>query len=227
MASVDRYNRWIFEEIAPYVGQRLLEVGCGIGNMTAYFLDRELIYSIDLLPESIVVVREQFGHHTNLRLRVGDIGDPSLVADLASCRFDTVACLNVLEHIEDDEQALRHMYRLLQPGGHLLLVVPAGRYMFGTLDEALAHYRRYELKPLEALVRDVGFEVVRIGYLNLVGIAGWWLNSRLLKRQLLPKGQLTWFNWLAPVFIRFERLLRAVWDLPWGQSLVCISRRGE
>ncbi len=141
------------------------------------------------------------------------------------CAFDTVICLNVLEHIGDDRTALRYMYEALQPGGHLALFVPAGAYMFGTLDVALGHHRRYDLPNLRRRVSEAGFAIERLGYLNLAGIPGWWLNSRVLKRDLLPAGQLAWFNRLAPLFIRGERLLRRLWDAPAGQSLICIAQR--
>ena len=225
MSTVARYNDWIFDEIAPYAGQRILEVGCGIGNMTEYFVDRQLLVGVDLLPASVELTRRRHQHHPQVQAYGGDITDAAFVASLQSHRFDTVICLNVLEHIGDDRTALAHMYKLLEPGGRLLLFVPAGSYMFGTLDMALGHHRRYELRPLREQVAAAGFTIERLGYLNLAGIPGWWLNSRVLKRDLLPEDQLAWFNRLAPLFIRSEKLLRRVWDAPWGQSLLCIARR--
>ena len=225
MATVARYNDWIYEELSPHAGNRVLEVGCGIGNMTEYFVDRELLVGIDLLPASVELTRQRHARNVHVIAHLGDITDPDLVAALRGYRFDTVLCLNVLEHIEDDERALRHMRDLLIPGGKLLLFVPAGGYMFGTLDQALGHYRRYEKDMLAERVRVAGFSIVRLGYLNLAGAPGWWLNSRVLKRELLPKRQLHWFNRLAPFFIRVERLLRRFWDVPVGQSLLCIAQR--
>ncbi|RME82055.1 MAG: class I SAM-dependent methyltransferase [Caldilineae bacterium] len=225
MATVARYNDWIYEEIGAFAGQRLLEVGCGIGNMTEYFVDRELVVGIDLLAASVALTLEKHRNNNHVHAFQGDITDPEFVETLRPFRFDTVLCLNVLEHIAQDALALRHMYELLVPAGRLLLFVPAGVYMFGTLDLALGHHRRYELPQLRELVCSVGFEIERLGYLNLAGIPGWWLNSRLLKRDLLPQRQLDWFNRLAPLFIRSERWLRRLWDVPLGQSLLCIARR--
>lgn len=225
MASVDRYNRWIYDEIAPYAGRRLLEVGCGIGNMTGYFLHLDEVVGLDRLPSSVRHVRAEFADHANVHIYEGDITARETVAQLAGHRLDTVMCLNVLEHIEDHQTALRHMAELLTPGGRLLLFVPAGAYMHGTLDSALGHFRRYDRGQLRSLVAAAGLDILRLSYLNIAGIPGWWLNSRVLKRDILPHGQLKLFNLLAPLFIGAERLLRRVWDAPLGQSLLCIAQK--
>ncbi len=225
MATVERYNDWIYEELAGSVGQRVLEVGCGIGNMTEYFVDRDLLVGVDLLPASVELTRQRHTARDNVLAHLGDITDTDLVSALKHYHFDTVLCLNVLEHIENDLLALRHMHEVLVPDGKLLLFVPAGAYMFGTLDTALGHYRRYNRSQLAEQVMAAGFSIQRLGYLNLAGIPGWWLNSRVLKRQILSSTQLRWFNRLAPLFIRGERLLRNVWDAPFGQSLLCVAQR--
>lgn len=224
MATVGRYNDWIYQEIAPYAGRRLLEVGCGIGNMSEYFVDRDLLVGLDMLPASVELTRRRHLRHDNIQAQLGDITNPDLLPDLQAYAFDTVICLNVLEHIGDDQTALQHMRAALIPGGRLLLFVPAGGYMYGSLDTALGHYRRYNLPGLRQQVQEAGFSIERLGYLNLAGIPGWWLNSRVLKRELLPQGQLAWFNRLAPLFVAGERALRRAWDLQVGQSLLCIAR---
>ncbi|HEY79902.1 MAG TPA: class I SAM-dependent methyltransferase [Anaerolineae bacterium] len=225
MASVAHYNRWIYEELSPYAGRRLLEVGCGIGNMTEYFLDRELLVGVDRLAASVQFTRRRFQRHPHVEIFQGDITDAAILERLRPYRFDTVICINVLEHIQDDVRALQHMRQALQPGGRLLLLVPAGPYLYGELDGALGHHRRYERGGLAEAVQAAGFRPIQIRYMNLAGIAGWWLNSRVLRRRLLPKGQLAWFDRLAPLFIRAERLLRRVWDVPAGQSLICIAEK--
>src|SRR5688572_23719543 len=73
MADVDHYNSWIYELMKPYVGRRVIEVGCGIGNMTGYFLQAELLLAFDLLPESANWVAEKFQGRDNLIVSQGDI----------------------------------------------------------------------------------------------------------------------------------------------------------
>ena len=108
------------------MGRRILEVGCGLGNITPYFLGRDRLVSIDILPASVWQVERQLSREPNFRAFCADICSAATYQELKPYRFDTVVCLNVLEHIQNDALALRHMAGLLEPGGSLLLFVPAG-----------------------------------------------------------------------------------------------------
>ena len=134
--------------------------------------------------------------------------------------IDTIVCLNVLEHIEDDAGTLRDFARVLPSGGHLALLVPALPALYGSLDEALRHYRRYEKDALRRLVAEAGFAVEKVRYLNRPGVFGWWLNSRVFRRRVLPRQQLGAFRWLMP-------LLRAEEDAEpsFGMSLLVLARK--
>ena len=222
MADVDHYNSWIYDLMRPYVGRRVVEVGCGIGNMTGYFLQAELLLAFDLLPESVNWVAEKFQGYNNLIVTEGDVCDEVFIDRAAPHRFDTVVSTNMLEHVEQDARALDHMSRLLVEGGHLLLFVPAGSYLFGSLDVALGHHRRYDKPRLAALVAEAGLHIEQLCYVNALGVLGWYLNSRILRRQLLPKNQLSVFNSLAPLLRRIEIIVPP----PFGQSLLCIARKG-
>ena len=222
MADVDHYNSWIYELMRPYVGRRVIEVGCGIGNMTDYFLQAELLLAFDLLPESVSWVAEKFQGHDNLIVAEGDVCDEAFINGVAGYRFDTVVSTNMLEHVEQDAKALDHMSQLLVEGGYLLLFVPAGSYLFGSLDVALGHHRRYDKPGLAALVTEAGLRIEELCYVNALGVIGWYLNSRILRRQLLPKNQLSVFNSLAPLLQQIERKAPP----PFGQSLLCVARKG-
>ena len=221
MADVDRYNSWIYDLIEPYIGRSIVEVGCGIGNMTGYFLRAERLLAFDLLPESVEWVRARYGDRPNLVVRQGDLCDADFVARSAEKAFDTVVSINMLEHVKDDKKGLSHMHRLLMKGGYLLLFVPAGSYLYGSLDRALGHYRRYDRRGLAAAVRRAGFTIERLHYVNALGVAGWLINSRILRRTLLPKGQLGLFNRIAPLLQKMESRVKP----PFGQSLLCLARK--
>lgn len=222
MADVDHYNSWIYELMRPYIGRRIIEVGCGIGNMTGYFLQAELLLAFDLLPESASWVSEKFQGCDNLIVQQGDVCDEAFIGRVKGHQFDTVVSTNMLEHVEQDARALSHMSRLLVEGGYLLLFVPAGSYLFGSLDVALGHYRRYDKPRLTKLVSDAGLHIEQLCYVNALGVLGWYLNSRILRRQLLPKNQLSAFNALAPLLRRIESRIPP----PFGQSLLCVARKG-
>src|SRR5438309_788954 len=121
-------------------------------------------------------------------------------------RLDTIICLNVVEHIPDDVGSLAAMRALLQPAGRLVLLVPALPRIYGALDEALGHVRRYTPRELREKYDRVGFRVAHLEYFNLFGIPGWWFAGRILRRRIIPAGSLGLYDALVPLF-RSERFL--------------------
>ena len=221
MAAAPRYNRWMFDRLRPWVGRRVLEIGAGIGNMSAFLVDQtrvERVVLTDTEPDYLGRLRERFAGR--LHVSVAELRLPAVSPSLAAERLDTVVCLNVLEHIEDDRASLRAMHDLLQPGGRLVLLVPSLRALYGTLDEALGHFRRYVPAELSEKLGAAGFRLRHLEYFNLAGVPGWWVAGRVLRRRLIPTGALRWYEALVPLF-RLERLL------PWriGQSLIAIGER--
>jgi len=221
MASLAPYNRWLHERFEPHLGNRILEVGSGVGNQTRWFIDKERVIASDIESHYVRELRANFGGRKNVR--IAGFRFPLSEADRADLlaeRIDTIVCLNVLEHIEDDGGTLRDFARVLPEGGRLALLVPAMPSLFGSLDVNLHHFRRYDRERLQGLVTEAGFAVDQIRYLNRPGVAGWWLNSRLLKRKVLPKQQLGAFRWLLP-------LLKTEETSPpsFGMSLLVLARR--
>lgn len=216
MAAAPRYNRWMFERLQPWVGRRVLEIGAGIGNMSAFLADRERVVLTDTEGYYLGRLRDRFGGERHVV--VAELRLPAVEPHLKAERLDTIVCLNVLEHIEDDRASLRAMHELLEPGGRLVLLVPSLRALYGTLDEALGHFRRYGRRELAAKFREAGFRLRHLEYFNLAGVPGWWFAGRVLRRRLIPTGALRWYEALVPLF-RLERLL------PWriGQSLIAIG----
>ena len=141
-------------------------------------------------------------------------------APFAARGVDTVLCLNVLEHVDDDRAALRRLHDALIPGGRLILVVPAHQRLYGAIDRAIYHHRRYETDGLVRKLADAGFQVERTQFFNRLGVVGWYVNSVLLKRTKVPGFQLRLQNLLVPV-LRAEAAL----PLPFGLSLIAVARR--
>ncbi len=221
MSHLGPYNGWLHGRFDGYLGQRILEVGSGVGNQTRFFDDRERVVASDIEPHYVRELRTRYEGRSNVR--IGSFRFPLSEADagdLADERIDTVVCLNVLEHIEDDRGALSGFAQVLGTGGHLVLLVPAMPSLYGTLDVHLRHFRRYERNALKAIVEAAGFAVEDIRYLNRPGVLGWWLNSKLLKRRVLPKGQLAAFRGILP-FLRLEEKSAP----SFGMSLLVLARR--
>ena len=221
MSRLAPYNAWLHGRFEGHLGQRILEVGSGVGNQTRFFDDRERVVASDIEAHYVRELKAKYGGRSNVR--VASFRFPLSVADrddLLAEKVDTIVCLNVLEHIEDDRGTLADFAKVLPPGGRLALLVPAMPSLYGSLDVHLRHHRRYDREPLKALVTEAGFTVEKIRYLNRIGVAGWWLNSRVLKRRVLPKGQLAAFRWLLPLLAAEERS-----EPSFGMSLLVLARR--
>src|SRR5712692_1768389 len=134
--ALKRYNRWIWERLRPYVGQRVLEVGAGSGTMTRFLYGRELIVATDKETPYIDRLRNAFRRRAGIKVERLDLDSDAALA-LVHYNFDTVMCINVLEHTDDDAAALRRVHHLLTPGGRVVIFVPAGKELFGTLDRGI------------------------------------------------------------------------------------------
>jgi glycosyltransferase involved in cell wall biosynthesis len=219
LLRAERYNRWMFRQLAPWVGQRVLEIGAGIGSFTRYLTGRELVVATELNSHYLRILENTFERHTWVEVMPLDLTDFD-PAPLAARGLDTIVCLNVLEHVEDDRGALRRLHASLAPGGRLLLLVPAHEWLFGAIDRAIDHHRRYERAGLVAKLEEAGFRVEHAQFFNRLGVLGWYLNSVVLRRTRVPGLQLHLQNLLVPL-LRAEAAL----PLPFGLSLVAVARR--
>lgn len=139
---------------------------------------------------------------------------------LKGLKFDSAVSLNVFEHIEDDELAIRHTAALLSTGGLFVLIVPAHRWLYGTMDSSIGHYRRYTKILAKDKLERSGFKVVHQKYLNSLGAIGWFVNGRILRREIPPSGQLRIFNKIVPILKFTERLFPP----PFGISLMSVAQ---
>jgi glycosyltransferase involved in cell wall biosynthesis len=196
-----RYNRYLWQKMRPYVGARVLEIGAGTGSITRHLSDRSQVLATDTRPDYVDRLRGRFENRPNVSVRRLVLGETN--PDLPKGEFDTVVCSNVLEHIEDDRAALAEMNRALVDGGRLVLVVPMLRALHGSIDRALAHHRRYEKDEIAARLAEAGFALEALAPFNVIGIFGWWLNSRVLRRRSVPPIQARINDLLVP-WIRFE-----------------------
>jgi glycosyltransferase involved in cell wall biosynthesis len=219
LSRAERYNRWMLQQLTPWVGQRVLEIGSGIGSFTRYLMGRDLVVATEVNPRYLRILANTFERHTRVEVLPLDLTafDP---ASLAARSLDTILCFNVLEHVEDDRGALRRLRDSLAPGGRLLLLVPAHERLFGAIDRAIDHYRRYERAGLIAKLEEAGFHVEHTQFFNRLGVVGWYLNSVFLRRTRVPGLQLHLQNLLVPL-LRAESAL----SLPFGLSLVAVARR--
>ena len=221
MARLGVYNKWLHDQFDAFLGRRVLEVGSGVGNQTQYFVERDRVIASDIEPHYVQELRGAFGQRSNVRVASFRFPlSPADRADLAAEHIDSIVCMNVLEHIEHDRETLTDFAKVLPDGGHLVLLVPAMPSIYGTLDKHLDHFRRYDREPLRQLLTETGFEVETLRYLNQPGVFGWWLNSRVLKRRVIPRAQVGAVKWIMP-WLRAESRRSP----SFGMSLLALARR--
>jgi len=223
MEEATRYNGWVLAAFPGGVGRSVLEAGFGHGSFRSLLPEGTKYVGVDRDPEVIARARERFPDGEYFE---ADIGEPSFGARLAGARVDTVLCVNVLEHVEDDRLAVRNLLGVLEKGGRLLLFVPALRALYNDLDRLAGHRRRYTLKEVRELVpEDLGL-VKRLGYFNPLGAVGWWLNGFVRHRSLEGPGVRGQVRLFENVVLPLSRLLNPVTRGLFGQSVACwVERR--
>jgi SAM-dependent methyltransferase len=216
-----RYFAWQAETAKQYLGKRVLETGCGVGNFTRYLVDRELVVSMDVVEECVERNRSSFSAHSNIQFRWLDVQDPAFL-DLKALRADTVVCLNVLEHVRDDRLALKHMHHVLVPGGRAVFLLPAFEPLYGPIDSNLGHFRRYGKASWRKMAEEVGFRVTHLRYFNFLGFFGWWANSHVFRREAQSAAQIDFFDRFAvPLQSRIEGWM----EPPVGQSIFTVLEK--
>jgi glycosyltransferase involved in cell wall biosynthesis len=221
MSNVPNFNRWMADVLRPHVGARVLEVGAGIGNLSRLLSPRDRYTLSEVNPYYLDYLRNFADGKPYMDVRKVDLAATTDFADLAG-RYDTVICLNVLEHMEDEAGSLANLRAALAPGGRAVILVPQDPALYGTLDETLGHRRRYTREQLRAVVEAHGFVVDMMFDFNRVTRPGWWLNGQVLKRRHFSKVQLKLVNLFTWLFRRIDRFL------PWeGASLIAVARRTD
>lgn len=215
-----RFNRWMADVVRPFVGDRVLEIGAGIGNMSLNLMPRSSYWATDVNPlyiDHLVSLRS-----TRPYMQVGHTDASSLQTYPPGQKFDTVVCLNVVEHIEDDLGVLCNIWNVVDDDGRAIILVPCGPNLYGTLDEVLGHFRRYTVEQLVDVSQRAGFVVEQVLKFNRPGVIGWWLNGKILRRKKFGLAQIRLLNLLTPLF----RVIDSSLPLP-PLSIIAILRKRE
>ena len=212
IAAADNFNRWMYETLVQHLKPgKVIEVGSGIGNISRHFLDNGWNITLSDIRENYCgYLEETFSGQPGLDDIVKlDLVHPefdSVYADYLG-QFDNLYALNVIEHIEDDTQALVNCHKLLKPGGRIVILVPAYQWLYNKFDENLYHFRRYTRSSMAAVFAKAGIPVLSKFHFNFIGIAGWFVSGNLLKKETIPSGQMSLYNKLVPVFRIIDKVL--------------------
>jgi SAM-dependent methyltransferase len=217
LGGSSRFKRWVVSKFAQHLGPTVLEVGCGTGNFTELLAEfGRRVTGVDINAAYVEQARQRLESLPNVQVRCADATSAEWTET-----FDSVVLLDVLEHIEADTDFLGRLQQALKPSGRLILKVPAGPWLYGPMDQAIGHHRRYDRPSLGEAIRTAGMVPVSMRYFNLPGTLGWWLNGRVFKRSTPPSEQIKLFEYLVPLFRASEFLVPP----PFGLSLIAVCKR--
>lgn len=226
ISEANNFNRWMYVTIKKHCKGRILEIGSGIGNISRFFIeDGSSIHLSDIRQEYINKLKRKFQGSSNL-LGVSNI---DLVAPDFETRyreylnsFDTLFSLNVIEHIKDDKLAISNCKKLLKKAGSLIVLVPAYKTLYNQFDKELFHYRRYTKKTLHKLIeQEKELEKISSRYFNSFGTLGWFVSGNILKKKIVPKGQMKLYDRFIPIFKGFDNLFLR----QFGLSVIMVAKK--
>lgn len=225
MSFAVKYHRWLLDELRPYFGKNIVEVGAGKGSFSEMLLDTE--------PDSLSLVEPSemfFDLERNISsgingTRVGfyhSIFERARSEIISQAKPDTIIYVNVLEHIEDDARELDLIHESLADGGRCLIFVPAMRALFSDFDRDLGHFRRYRKAELETRVRDAGFRILKSKFFDLAGVAPWFVKYRILRSRTLGGGAVSLYdNLVVPIMRRVESVIAP----PIGKNILLVAEK--
>lgn len=217
MSQAVWYNKWTLDKFKKFLDGEILEVGCGIGNFTKDLVKFGSVWAIDINKECIAQTKKKVDGKALVGF--GDIETGECF--FKSKKFDSIVCLNVLEHIREDGKALMNLYNFLNKEGILILLVPAHNFLFGEIDKSIGHYRRYDKAELNKLVVRTGFKIVNERIINILGGIGWWISSKLFANNKVEENKIKIFNLLAPIVLLLENII----EPPIGTSILMVVQK--
>lgn len=218
MSFAHNYHRWILDLIKPYLGTHVVEVGAGVGHFSQLLLETPIdtLYAFEPSANLLPLLSTTLQHFPRIRIHPEYFHSESL-----DIPVDTIAYINVLEHIENDAEELLTAYNALKPGGYLIVFVPALPWLFSLQDQSVGHFRRYTRKPLIQLSEAAGFHIVQARYFDIAGILPWYIHCTLLKNTLQAGNVSLYDQAVVPLMRRIE----AFCPPPIGKNILLIAQR--
>lgn len=221
LGDLARYTGWILDTFDPWLRGRVIEVGAGIGNVSARYLDHvDQALLVEPALNLHAKLESRLGSHPKVRTSAALLHE--VPVELTAEPFDAAIMVNVLEHIDDDRAVLADLHKLLRPGGAVLVFVPAHQWLYGSLDSLVHHVRRYEQRELQSKIADAGFEVALCRPFDLLGIAPWLVAGRVVKQKRFDeRGAQLYDRFGVPLTRWLEKHVTP----PYGKSLIAVGIR--
>jgi SAM-dependent methyltransferase len=211
------YASWIIDQIEPFLGSAILEIGAGHGTFTDRLRHHGHVVASEPSPRAAARLRERFAGDDRVTV------DEAFAQAIAMQRsFDTAVSINVMEHIDDDQAVVDALGQAIAPGGRLIIFVPAFECLYSRFDRDIGHVRRYQRRELETMVTRGGFDVELLRYVNMPGAVAWFVMCRVLRLRPTQRWSTRLYDRMAiPVVRRVESRFKP----PFGQSLLCVARK--
>lgn len=217
MSQAVWYNRWTLNKFKKYLKGDILEVGCGIGNFTSSLTKYGRVWAIDIEKNYVEETMKKVNGKASVGM--GNIEQGKYFFNTK--KFNSVVCVNVLEHIGNDKQALKNLYKLLEDREYLILLVPSHPKLYGAIDQSIGHFRRYDKNDLINKLKDVGFAIVSFRRVNFLGAIGWWIAQKILREKTIKEDNIKIFNVVAPLVLPLEDIM----EPPLGTSILVIAQK--
>lgn len=203
MSLARNFNQWTVDQIKKYIGENVLEIGSGLGNISILLGNKEKLTCSDISDEHLEYLDAVIGDKPSVEVKKLDISSDDI--DTTN-KYDTVVCLNVIEHIEDDKRVANNIYSLLESGGHAVIIVPNYPKLYSSLDVAVEHIKRYDKESISQVLETAGFEIEKVWSFNRIGVLSWIWNGIWLKRKHFSKIQIKIMELLMPLIRLTDKL---------------------
>lgn len=217
MSQAVWYNQWTLNLFKNYLKGKILEVGCGIGNFTKTLSSFGTVWAIDINKNYL----DQTKKMVNNKVKVGFGNIEKGEYFFEREKFNSIVCINVLEHLENDEKTLRNLHKLLTSRGVLVLLVPSHKILYGEIDKSIGHFRRYSKSEIVSKLEKAGFEFINIRRINFLGAIGWFLAGKVFTQSVVGKHEIKIFNLVGPLVLSVENLI----EPPFGTSMLIIASK--
>jgi SAM-dependent methyltransferase len=211
ISKANLFNDWMYSTFKKFLKGHVLEIGSGIGNISQFAAKDNLTLTLsDVNPTYLERLKNDFSVFQNVKnILQLDLQHPHFTSVYSeqNGKYDSIFLLNVIEHLEDDQQAVENCKFLLKSGGNLIILAPAHQWLFSNLDKELGHFRRYTLDSMTNLLRKNKLHILRNQYFNFSGIPGWLIFGKLLRRKVLGS-EMSVFNKIIPMAKLTDRLIK-------------------
>lgn len=220
MASAPNYHAWILSKFKKFLGKQVAEVGAGSGNFSSLLLREPIEKLVAIEPSKNVydLLKEKTAN--DARVVCCNSFFPDVSTEYINY-FDSVVYVDVLEHVKDDARELSYVYNSLKKGGYVCIFVPALSWLYSEHDKSIGHFRRYHKKPLSSLLKNSGFEIMKLEYFDIVGIIPWLVVYKFLKKKPNPNNVGFYDKYIVPI----SRFLESLMTPLIGKNLVIVGKK--